>query len=72
MNGLEDRNAELVEAVDIMQKTTRKNVLKLADVEKATSARLQETLREMMQKHAEETPRLEGLMSEYLTKKSCL
>ena len=50
MDGLEDRNSELVKAVEIMQKTTRKNVLKLAEVEKAlmaekvTSARLKETM----------------------------
>ena len=50
MDRLEDRNSELVEAVEVIQETTRKNVLKLAEVEKAlmaekaTSARLQETI----------------------------
>ena len=50
MGGLEDRNKELVEAVDLMRETTRKKVLKMAEVEKAlmaekaTSARLQETI----------------------------
>ena len=35
MSGLEDRNSELVEAVDIMRETASKNVRKIAEVEKA-------------------------------------
>ena len=51
-SGLEDRNAELVEAVYVMRETASKNIMKIAGVEKAfmlekaTSARLQQTLRE--------------------------
>ena len=47
---MEDRNSELVEAVKVMRETTGKNIMTIAGVEKAlmlekaTSARLQQTL----------------------------
>ena len=50
MSGLEDRNNELVESVDLMRETASKNSMKIAQVgnalmlERATSARLQQTL----------------------------
>ena len=35
ISGLEDRNKELVEAVDVMRETTSRNILKIAEVVKA-------------------------------------
>ena len=35
MGSIEERNSELVEAVKAVKETTRKNVMKIAEVEKA-------------------------------------